>query len=929
MAIPFPNAGFETGDNTGWTLGPNSAVVGGGGYSGTYCLSFTGTNGFTTTVQSTIYPTYEGLVISAGLMYRQGAAGVGGNPGAVIIRWFDATDTMVSESVGNYVVAGRGGAWHPSNVTASTPSNAVGFSVGVRVNRTGNPAKSDADAFTWNYNGPPSVVLTYPVNGQVYAATAEVPYRVSITNSGNVAQVEYVVTNTATTEETIVGPVTEAPYYTNHSGLPAGTYSVLARVTFTNGTVQDSNTHSFVMGIPTPPTTREYKASNAHTYLVAENFVGLAGSIPPTAQIVGMQTVVDYYVEALIRSKDLDVTDPEVAQYAAAFDMVPSATFEVALLENDESVYTSLGTKLTEQVDIQRSDYTVLEDGTSEGKRWTILRGADKQVTIGNEDNVNGMDTMPAADIVSKSVGIRFFPNLAPKPAYADSGDACFRVHIDKLRVQIYFDAGSVEYYFASPGYEHVIKGTLVSAEVLSGNVHSADGSGILQLLPELELMDGSQTWIGNDWTIHAAYPPTDNNQIGDVGDVEGEDAVGMAYNGLPTQAQVKDNRSRYVMITANFFGTTKLNSIYGANGVGRGFAYNPEFFYKVYTQPDAEKDKPRHVAYHHAHLALGYADGRVDISVVGEPYNFSGVDGASSWALGDRITGLLPLSGTILGAFGSKSVWGISGTTVDNFATQVISPNIGAIEYTIADMGSPVYANAYGIYTLQQTQQYGDYLGTPLSQDVSPWLRPRLVRKYTSEKEVAVAWPVRSKNQYRLAFSDGYVLSMTMNGQAVPTFSKQKYFYEPSGEWEPQEDMYLMPAIVPAAVSSELDDSGEERIHIAPYVDVVVPEAPETVCTSIQFTPYDDPETETVPGPENNMPSWFVPGDQFAVRFPGDEYVYYFSEMSDSRYQSSGPGLPFTDYDSILHGEIAMTVDDAPENFNWSCLHATSYPPA
>src|SRR5690606_37814104 len=131
-------------------------------------------------------------------------------------------------------------------------------------------------------------------------------------------------------------------------------------------------------------------------------------------------------------------------------------------------------------------------------------------------------------------------------------------------------------------------------------------------------------------------------------------------------------------------------------------------------------------------------------------------------------------LSGTILGVYGTKSITGISGTTVDNFATQTISPNIGATEYTVTDMGFPVHANTYGIYTLSQVQQYGDYMGTPMSVDISPWLRPRLIRKVTSDKEVVCAWPVRSKNQYRLAFSDGYVVSMPLNGQAVPTFSFQ-----------------------------------------------------------------------------------------------------------------------------------------------------------
>ena len=97
----------------------------------------------------------------------------------------------------------------------------------------------------------------------------------------------------------------------------------------------------------------------------------------------------------------------------------------------------------------------------------------------------------------------------------------------------------------------------------------------------------------------------------------------------------------------------------------------------------------------------------------------------------------------------------------------------------------------------------------------MSPWLRQRLVRNSTSDKEVVVAWPVRSKNQYKLAFADGYVLTMTMNygNQMTPTFSKQKYFLRSGYGGEVSLER---PALVPAAVSSELDDSGQERIHVA-----------------------------------------------------------------------------------------------------------------
>lgn len=276
---------------------------------------------------------------------------------------------------------------------------------------------------------------------------------------------------------------------------------------------------------------------------------------------------------------------------------------------------------------------------------------------------------------------------------------------------------------------------------------------------------------ILNGYTVHTHFPPTDENKIADVNST-------MTYNGLPIYADLYFARTKSKFITANFYGDERMNSMFGVNGVDRAYSYNGEYFYKIYTQPEADLDRPRHVAYHHGHLALGYKEGRVDISVAGEPWNFSGVDGASSWGIGDSVTGMIPLSGTILGIFCDNSITGLSGTTVDNFATQVISPRMGALEYTVVDMGFPVYANSYGIYTLSQTQEYGDYLGTPLSQDISPWLRPRLTIDDNKPAGVNLAYPVRSKNQYRLSFTDGYILTMTMNfgQQGAPTFSKHKY---------------------------------------------------------------------------------------------------------------------------------------------------------
>jgi hypothetical protein len=857
MAIALLNPGFETGNFDGWdiTLSDAGALVTNavvtnplpyaGSYSAFWDLGGAGPCAIEAIneVQGVVSPSRE---VKASIWFKFSSTGT--SNGRVALFWYDEDDNLLSTSQGN-VFAKPGNAserWYQSNVTANAPANTAYVRAGFIGNIQGG-ADIRIDNLAWDYEDLPAIDLLYPIDNSTYAQGDEVPFRVSIaTDSMVVDFVEYVATNTVTTDETVIGPVNESPWAINSAALVAGTYTVQARVTYEGGTVLLSDVHDLTIGTPPVPDTREFKASNSYTNLVAKNFVGLASAIPPTAQVVGMQTVIDYYIQALIRSKDLEVSDPSVARYQAAFDMVPNVTFETVLLQDDGTSYTTLGGSTTAQQEVLRSDYSVTEDGTSEGKRWTVLEGEPQTITIGQTNDLFGMDPMTASEFVTKALGVRFYPNLGPKPDYADSGDACFRVNLDKLRVQIYFDAGSVEYYFVSPDGTQVIKGRLAAAYVDSGAFANGDAAGIMQLASDLEIVDGDSRTIEDTWTIHSAYPPTAINQIGVVND-------DMDYNGLAAYWTVEDNRSRYQFISANFYGDLTYDSIYGVNGIERAFSYNGDFFYKIHTQSDPVKDRPRHIESYHTHLALGYGEGRVDVSVVGEPYNFNGVDGASSWAIGDSVTGLLNLSGTMLGIFCRKSIHGLAGTTVDNFATQILSPKNGAVEYTITDMGFPVYANAYGIYTLAQTEKYGEYLGTPMSQDVSPWLRKRLVRKSTSPKEVVVAWPVRAKNQYRLAFKDGYVLTMTMNNglQEAPTFSKQKYFLDYSEEAPTV--LYEYEAMVPAAVSSELDDGGEERIHIAN-------KQPE------QFTPTPPANCATGIGYD----VWSSGGNNFTILFAG-----------------------------------------------------------
>ena len=790
--IPAPsstsiiNPSFEDG-NTGWELSANpgatiAIVASQDALNGLYCVRHSGTGELAdgSARGTEFYPVTPGqrITFSASINPIEGTPGTSG---AAQLLWFDADGNYLSYSEGNNIRRKEGANWRQSVVSAVAPANAYRVKYGLVFNVSVATTTSTilGDAASWDYTYTNAGVITSPAIDSLF--TPNESFALSVSTQGSVTQVIYRIFNSSDVEvQTITA--TSAPF-TSYTSLPdVGDYTVRAEIYFNDFSY--ITTASRAIHIQTATVlTREYKASNAYTYLVGENISSIASAIPSTAIVVGTEVILDYTVDVISRTKNIgvDVTSTSSANPAAAFDIVSGGIVELALLSKSGGTYSRLGGTMTAPITIDRTDYTITEQGKSENKLYTYYTGTQQSVTVGGESSLFNLGTIDATSFINNAVAVRFYPTTGPKPSYADSGDACFRFKIDRWKVRVYFDAGSVEYYFASPDKTQVIKAELVSFNVDDGMFSTSDASGTLQLAPNLEIIDGTQPWIGDDWTIHSFYPVTDANKIGEVSSRSLDDGVGMSYNGLPGYWEVEDNRSRYMFITANFYGDPQLDSIYGANGADRGFSYNGEYFYKIHTQPDITKDMPRHVAFHHTHLALGYKEGRVDISVVGEPYNFSGVDGASSWAIGDSVVGLSPLSGTILGVFCQKSIVGISGTTVDNFATQTLSPKIGAIEYTITDMGYPVYANAYGIYTLSQTSQYGDYLGSPMSQAISPWLRPRLIRKAISPKEVVCAWPVRSKNQYRLAFADGYVLSMTMNygEQTAPTFSKQKYFIQ------------------------------------------------------------------------------------------------------------------------------------------------------
>lgn len=283
---------------------------------------------------------------------------------------------------------------------------------------------------------------------------------------------------------------------------------------------------------------------------------------------------------------------------------------------------------------------------------------------------------------------------------------------------------------------------------------------------------------------------------------------------------------SHYVGFTANFFGEESQAEAYLTTGASRAIwakYYNKpltgyrvpngvgslgeEVFYSygnIYVTSASILDVPKFCSRHaRLCLALGYEGGSTAISVVNEPYNMSGIDGAQSLPMGDEITGMLEGVGDSTIVFGRRSISRLAGIA-DGIKTYTISPDSGALPYTCVNVKRiPMFADQNGVSMLTQSETYSDFIGERASDSVQLKLKPRLVTSVfdTEIGGAHCAFQVRSKNQYRLVLRSGTIYTFCMTGEE-PLITISNY----SNDSCPR---------VPIAWSSQIQDNGKERLHV------------------------------------------------------------------------------------------------------------------
>lgn len=342
-----------------------------------------------------------------------------------------------------------------------------------------------------------------------------------------------------------------------------------------------------------------------------------------------------------------------------------------------------------------------------------------------------------------------------------------------------------------------VLKARLSQIVDATGSYSAGDAAGTAQLIVT-EVVSGSRDYVMDTDEVHLEYPTTGSSIV-------------FTVSGTPTISKIAGTNkldvvgTKYVWGTYNFYGQSSTLSAHGATGASRSFWANENGFGIIQAIPDEVLDKPKYLAFHVGKLALGYAGGSLLLSVAGEAYNFQGDQGALEIATGDVITGLVELPGDTLAIFGRRAIRKITGYTDADTKLATIAAKSSCFDYTACSIGQDaVFTGIHGISTLQQSSAYGDFKGSNVSDSVSTWLRPKLVRSRPGFEVggVICAFPVRGKAQYRLVLATGEVVVATFT-QEGPKITVSNWGM--TGVTK-----------LPYAWSSEVSSEGLERIHVS-----------------------------------------------------------------------------------------------------------------
>lgn len=293
--------------------------------------------------------------------------------------------------------------------------------------------------------------------------------------------------------------------------------------------------------------------------------------------------------------------------------------------------------------------------------------------------------------------------------------------------------------------------------EISEGQTVTGLSSGATGVVRRALLRTGTWTSAGVGTlffdTITGTFTDNEAVQVGGVTKV--------TANGASTAVTLAPN-GKFDFDNYNFFASADKLRMYFADGQNYCHEFDGTRIIPIRT--GLVDDKPKFVKGHRSHLFIGIQSS-LQYSGIGNPYSWTALTGAAELGLGDTITGIKPqrgdaTTGSLLATTENKT-YILYGTSSADFKLVLYSDNTGAYPYTIQNIAHAYYLDSKGITQLMASQNFGDFQAGIMSQAVQPTMDGK-------RNLAAASCTVRSKNQYRVFYSDGTGMIM----QILPTDS-------------------------------------------------------------------------------------------------------------------------------------------------------------
>jgi hypothetical protein len=229
--------------------------------------------------------------------------------------------------------------------------------------------------------------------------------------------------------------------------------------------------------------------------------------------------------------------------------------------------------------------------------------------------------------------------------------------------------------------------------------------------------------------------------------------------SGAQTPITIKPN-GKYEFVKCNFSGQSSSRRIYGCDGVNPPFEFDDEAYAPIDTGlvPNA----PSHIAFHKNYLFISQ-ESSILYCGAGTPFKWNSTDGGGEIATGDSVTALLTLPGSqttaTLGVYMATNNAFLYGTDPTTFNYVTFNTVLGALPRSVQNLFDTFLFDTLGVVTLRTTLNWGNFLPTTLTKNLLPFV-------VQERSKLAASCIFREKSSYRVFFSDGYGLWITMINQ-------------------------------------------------------------------------------------------------------------------------------------------------------------------